>query len=156
MVCPLLWAAIKSGSLKPPYILSSVQTLWKIDSKNIILLFKYMSDVLAVLLQNVFETTSFTDAWRLRDSATPRCMSCLRLAQSLLLFKQTVSYLSYRAVFWCTAAVDFIHRPVQTMVLFNVLCRNSRCSRRKQNRVGDFRDVAPLYVIKLMWWRKRR
>jgi len=63
-----------------------------------------------------------------------RYISSLQQAQRLLLFKQTV-YELYLPVFLYTTAVDFIQQPDQTGSL-NILCWNSRSSRRSEIRVA--------------------
>jgi len=105
------------------------------DSTNIILSFKYMSDVFAVLLQNVFETTtSFTDAWRLRDFPP-------RLAVYQVSNKHKVCCCSSRP--WTASVFPSFNTllllllilfvNLARLVLVNILCWNSRSDRLKRN-----------------------
>jgi len=141
---PLL---IYPGFLKPSCSLTSVPTVWKIDCTFIIFSFKDMFDVSAVLQQKAFETLSpFTDAWRLRD------------------FRHASLHIKSPASTKLPAVQADRGRPLSSpsfdrlllSIIFSNLSRlvllNSRSRRRnsKTKSDADFRQVAPLCVIKMM------
>jgi len=123
----------KIGFLKPSCFLTSVQRLWKIDCTYIILSFKDIYDVSAILPQNAFDTTlSFTDAWRLQDFLP-------RLAPCEVSKTHKVSCCSGKP--W-TASIfpsfdklllSILFTNVFRVVLLNILCWNCRSSCRKRN-----------------------
>jgi len=140
----------KSFFRKPSCFLTAVQTLWKIDCKNVILSFKDMFDVLTVLLQNAFEMTSpFT--WKIF------CHASLHKKTQLVTLTSTKF-----------AAVQADRgRPLSSRLLIHCWCRfysavwsDWFCSTsyaeipvavvESEIRVAYFSQVSPLCVIKSM------